>query len=117
MLQRWLERPVYIDAIRKVFSFIEIIEIWPELYHDARLIQIWPIELHSHLMFMLTDCQPAALLVLSNYAALLKLRSGNVWPFASWPHLLLQAVEKSLGHGWQASVEWARRIVSGFSTE
>lgn len=112
-----LERSVCLDAIRKVFSFIEIIERWPELHYDARLIQIWPIELHPQFLFMLSNRHPAALFVLGNYAALLKLRSGDIWPFAPWPNLLLEAVEKSLGHRWQASLKWARCIVSGFSTE
>lgn len=111
-----LERSSCLDAIRKVFSFIDLIEDWPDLHHDARLIQIWPIELHQHFMAMLSDRHPVALCVLGNYAALLKLRSGTTWPFATWPVLLLQAVEADLGVEWHSVLHWARRRVLSLST-
>ena len=101
------ERLVCLDAIRKVFSFIDLIESYPQLHPQARLIQIWPIELDQRFIAMMSARRPIALLILGFYTALLKLRSGTAWPFVAWPKLVLRRVMKVLGREWTVHLRWA----------
>lgn len=111
------ETLVCLDAIRKVFSFIDLIEQDPDLFHDARLIQIWPIELDQRFIDLLVSRHQIAILILGYYSLLLKLRSGNTWPFKAWPSLLLQRVEEVLGEKWACHLWWPKFQILGFEDE
>lgn len=101
------ERLVSLDALRKVFSFIDLIESNPNLHPHACLMQIWPLELDARFMAMLSVRRPIALLILGCYTALLKLRSGGSWPFVAWPGLVLRRVVEVLGREWEGGLRWA----------
>ena len=106
------ERLVCLDALRKVFSFIDLIESNPELHPDARLVQIWPIELDQRFIAMMSTRRPIALLILGYYTALLKLRSGTVWPFVAWPRLVLRRAMEVLGNEWTVHLHWViKRVI------
>ena len=107
------EKLVCLDAIRKVFSFTDLIEQNPQLHPDARLIQIWPIEIDGFFMAMMSARRPIALLILAFYCALLKLRSGNMWPYSAWPGSVLQRVVEILGKEWEVPLQWPRSRVFG----
>ena len=111
------ETLVCLDAIRKVFSFIDLIEQDPDLFHDARLIQIWPIELDQRFIDLLVSRHQVAILILGYYSALLKLRSGNTWPFEAWPSLLLRRVEEVLEEKWACHLWWPKLRILGCEDE
>lgn len=107
------DRLVCLDATRKIFSFITLLEDHPNLHPDARLIQIWPIEIKKRFLNMLIARRPIALLILGYYSVLMKLRSDTMWPFDSWPAKLLQKIEEVLGDDLGEYLEWPRtRVLS-----
>lgn len=105
------ETLVCLDALRKVFSFIDLIESTSELWHDARLIQLWPIEIDQYFLALLCARREIAMVILSYYSALLKTRSGCLWPFRAWPAILLNRVAETLGEKWGSWLEWPRERV------
>lgn len=105
------DRLVCLDATRKVFSFITLLEDHPNLHPDARLIQIWPIEIKKHFLNMLIARKPIALLILGHYSVLMRLRSDTMWPFDAWPAKLLDRIEEVLGDEWDEYLQWPRRRV------
>lgn len=102
---------VCLDATRKIFSFITLLEEYPNLHPDARLVQIWPIEIKKRFLDMLIARKPIVLLILGYYSVLMRLRSDNMWPFNEWPSKLLQRVEDVLGHEWLEYLEWPKSRV------
>ncbi|KAM0706167.1 hypothetical protein Q7P35_006716 [Cladosporium inversicolor] len=108
------DRLVTLDALRKVFSFVALIEANPNLHPHARLMQIWPLELDARFIEMLGARRPVALLVLGCYTALLKLRAGGAWPFGKWPGLVLRRIGEFLGREWGIYLGWAvGRVLGG----
>lgn len=105
------DRLVCLDATRKVFSFITLLEDHPNLHPDARLIQIWPIEIKKHFLNMLIARKPIALLILGHYSVLMRLRSDTMWPFNAWPAKLLDRIEEVLVDEWDEYLQWPRRRV------
>lgn len=105
------ETSACLDAIRKVFSFVALIEDMPDLWQDARLIQIWPIELEEIVITMMSARREIALVILGHYTALLELRSGVVWPFRGWPKVLLEKICMVLGSEWATHLTWPRARV------
>ncbi|KAH0150885.1 hypothetical protein KCU67_g10478, partial [Aureobasidium melanogenum] len=105
------DRLVCLDATRKIFSFITLLEDHPNIHPDARLIQIWPIEIKKRFLNMLIARKPIALLILGYYSVLMKLRSDTMWPFDTWPAKLLNRIEEVLGDGWDEYLEWPRSRV------
>jgi hypothetical protein len=71
-------------------------------------VQIWPIEIDGIFMAMMTARRPIALLVLAHYCALLRLRSGDMWPFSAWPASVLRQVDEVLGEEWEVHLEWPK---------
>ncbi|KAK6005076.1 hypothetical protein QM012_007855 [Aureobasidium pullulans] len=107
------DKLVCLDATRKVFSFITLLEDHPNLHPDARLVQIWPIEIKKHFLNMLIARRPIALLVLGYYSVLMRLRSDTMWPFDTWSARLLQRIEEVLGDEWAEYLDWPRsRVLS-----
>ncbi|KAG9559274.1 hypothetical protein KCU71_g9783, partial [Aureobasidium melanogenum] len=105
------DRLVCLDATRKIFSFISLLEDQPNMHPDARLIQIWPIEVKKRFLNMLIARKHIALLILGYYSVLMKLRSDTMWPFDTWPAKLLQRIEEVLGDDWGEYLEWPRSRV------
>ncbi|CAD0106005.1 unnamed protein product [Aureobasidium uvarum] len=107
------DKLVCLDATRKIFSFISLLEDHPNLHPDARLIQIWPIEIKKHFLNMLIAREPIALLILGYYTVLMRLRSDTMWPFDAWPRKLLCRIEEGLRDDWSEYLEWPRsRVLS-----
>jgi hypothetical protein len=105
------DRHVCLDATRKVFSFTAILEEEPDAHQDARLVQVWPIEIERRFIDMLTERRPIALLILGYYSALMKLRSHTMWPFHRWPEIILRRVNEFLGQQWAQYLEWPKARV------
>lgn len=99
---------VCLDATRKIFSFVAILEEEPDAHPDARLIQIWPIEIEKRFIDMLSERRPIALLILGYYSALMKLRSHTMWPYHAWPGIILRRVDELLGHDWGEPTQWPK---------
>ncbi|THY54812.1 hypothetical protein D6C99_03371, partial [Aureobasidium pullulans] len=102
---------VCLDATRKIFPFITLLEECPNLHPDARLVQIWPIEIKKRFLDMLIARKPIALFILGYYSVLMRLRSDTMWPFNEWPSKLLQRVEEVLGDEWLEHLEWPKSRV------
>ncbi|THW44875.1 hypothetical protein D6C90_02499, partial [Aureobasidium pullulans] len=102
---------VCLDATRKIFSFITLLEECPNLHPDARLVQIWPIEIKKRFFDMLIARKPIALLILGYYSVPMRLRSDTMWPLHEWPSKLLQRVEEVLGDEWLEYLEWPKSRV------
>lgn len=105
------DRLVCLDASRKIFSFIAMLEEEPEAHPDARLVQIWPIEIERTVIDMLAERRPISLLILGYYSALMKLRSHTMWPYHAWPKIILHRVDEVLGHEWAQHLEWPKARV------
>jgi hypothetical protein len=102
------ETLVCLDACQKLFSFITILEREPHLHLDARLVQVWPIEVQKEYIDMLRARRPNALLILGYYTALMQLRSDTAWPFFTWPVVLLRRVDELLGKDWATHLQWVK---------
>lgn len=107
------DRLVCLDATRKIFSFVAMLEEEPDAHPDTRLVQIWPIEIEKNFINMLSERRPIALLILGYYSALMKLRSHTMWPYHAWPGIVFQRVDELLGQDWAQYMQWPKdRVLS-----
>lgn len=102
------DKVVCLDASRKIFSYITFLEEQPDAHQDPRLAQIWPIEIDKRFIDMVSARRPIALLILGYYAALMRMRSETMWPYAAWPSMILHRVDALLGEEWSEHLQWPK---------
>ena len=75
------------------------------------LVWVWPINLSSEFIDLLSMRKPEALIILAHYAVLLH-RRRRVWLVGNVGGILIQEISKSLGTFWKIWLDWPNEVVA-----
>ncbi|KAK4888240.1 hypothetical protein LTR27_012850 [Elasticomyces elasticus] len=100
-----------LEAVTRLFAIISLLQQRPVADSSIRLIQTWHMHAGPALSTLWEARDPIGMVILAYYAVLVDLRS-NVWFFARWPPLILDAVQKSLGSEWQEYLIWPKNEIA-----
>ncbi|KAH6672635.1 hypothetical protein F5X68DRAFT_174832 [Plectosphaerella plurivora] len=107
-------REVCIDAATIVFTGVAKIQ------SDGRQMLPgaaweWTIGVDDSFLELCIEENPAALVILAHYGALMTME-GDAWFLRKWPTVLVNYISRRLGDGWK-EMEWPRSVVFGSSLE
>ncbi|KAI5203406.1 hypothetical protein E4T39_04267 [Aureobasidium subglaciale] len=96
-----------LDATERLFLYMASLEKHPERWPTFQLVHQWPIDIPERVVDMMSARHQIGLVLLSYYAALMKLRS-NVWPLYRWPELILHQVDSEIAPQFAVYVQWPK---------
>ncbi|KAK4952597.1 hypothetical protein LTR10_009403 [Elasticomyces elasticus] len=100
-----------LEAVTRLFAIMSLLQRRSVTDSSMRLIQTWHMHADPALSTLWEARDPIGMVILAYYAVLVNLRS-NVWFFARWPPLILDAVQTSLGSEWQEHLIWPRNEIA-----
>jgi len=103
-------------AIRRTFLYMRALEVKSEVEYSRRLIQHWPHSLNKNYIKMVITRHPAALIVLSYYAALMSMKSDTWWLY-KWPALIINRVADLLEPEAEHLLDWPRQWISKYKMD
>lgn len=74
------------------------------------LVHAWPGRIKAEFWQMAEQDNPAFLLVMAHFAALMCLRPV-LWWFKRWPEVLLDAIDRKMEERWKPALAWPKRMV------
>ncbi|KAK3640973.1 hypothetical protein LTR56_011623 [Elasticomyces elasticus] len=105
-----------LEAVTRLFAIMSLLQRRSVGDSSMRLIHTWHMHADPALSTLWEVRDPIGMVILAYYAVLVNLRS-NVWFFARWPPLILDAVQTSLGSEWQEYLIWPTKEIAKKAVE
>jgi len=96
-----------LEATQRLFLYMAMLEQYPLLHPNFQLVHQWPIDVDERVVKIISARQSVGLVLLSYYAALMKLRS-DVWPMHQWPMLIMEQVESVIAPQFKVFIHWPK---------
>ena len=100
-----------LDATKRLFVGMAILDTTPLDHSSASLIQRWPIHVSDAFLELCLARHPIALIVLAYFAVFISKRT-NMWFNERWPCLIIDSIDSALrGSQWEQFIEWPRQNI------
>ncbi|THY19513.1 hypothetical protein D6D00_07638 [Aureobasidium pullulans] len=96
-----------LEATQRLFLYMAMLEQYPLLHPNFQLVHQWPIDVDERVVEIISARQSVGLVLMSYYAALMKLRS-DVWPMHQWPMLIMEQVERVIAPQFKVFIQWPK---------
>lgn len=100
-----------LDATKRLFIGLAILDSNSCDHSSASLIQRWPIHVSDAFLELCLARHPVALIIVAYFAVFISKRT-NMWFNERWPWLIINSVDRELkGSQWEQFIEWPRQFV------